>query len=179
MLIQPYTPSWPQKFKQLKEILLRNIPVPATLEHIGSTSVPELPAKDIIDMDLVYDKEQDFTPIKTHLEGLGYYHKGDQGIPQREAFKRHAPQMLQFPLLDTIPHHLYVCPQGSPELYRHLTFRNYLRKNKEARLAYSKLKQEIAYKANQDKKLYAQIKEKAARSFVEAILEKARKEDHL
>ena len=173
MLIHPYNPDWPKQFQQLREILLGDIPVSATLEHVGSTAVPNLPAKAIIDMDLVYVNPSDFLALKEHLEGLGYYHNGNQGIPQREAFKRSSAKPSSFSALDSIRHHLYVCPQDSRELRRHLTFRDYLRNHEKARATYAQLKREIAQRANQDRKVYAQMKEKAARAFVEEILAKA------
>ena len=174
MLIHSYNPDWPRQFQRLCEILLKDIPIPVAIEHVGSTSVPGLAAKAIIDMDLIYTNTAHFLPIKKHLEGLGYLHKGDLGIPQRDAFKRNKNAISDSNPLDIIPHHLYVCPSDSLELSRHIAFRNYLRKNEKARAAYEQIKIDIAREANQDRKVYAKIKEKAARVFVEEILEKAR-----
>ena len=58
------------------------------IEHVGSTSVPNLDAKDIIDMDILYEHESEFEKIKAGLLKIGYYHNGNQGIEQREVFKR-------------------------------------------------------------------------------------------
>ena len=74
------------------------------------------------------------------------------------------------PILDKISHHLYVCSQESVELQRHLKLRQHLRQEKTARERYARLKYEIAEEANQDRKLYAQIKEVKAKNLIESIL---------
>ncbi|MDX1470790.1 MAG: GrpB family protein, partial [Flavobacteriaceae bacterium] len=79
----------------------------------------------------------------------GYYHNGNQGIEKRDVFKRNGKSFND--VLDTITHHLYVCQKDSEALERHILLRNYLRKNDRARLAYQKIKYELAEKANQDK----------------------------
>ncbi|MFT5618768.1 MAG: GrpB-like predicted nucleotidyltransferase (UPF0157 family) [Arenicella sp.] len=64
MLIQPYNPDWQRQFQLIGEVLfqaLKNVEV--KIEHIGSTSVPNLAVKPIIDIDIVYQKESDFTEI--------------------------------------------------------------------------------------------------------------------
>jgi len=89
MLIHAYTPQWQMNFERLKQVL--QIPfagLPVVIEHVGSTAVPGLAAKPIIDIDIVYSAEISFEEIKNRLVQLGYYHNGDQGITGREAFRR-------------------------------------------------------------------------------------------
>ena len=174
MLIQKYNAKWIEDFNQIKNILLQTLPnIGINIEHIGSTSIPNLAAKPIIDIDIVFDTSIDFETIKTGLNKIGYYHNGNQGIPNREAFKRNLT-IQKHKVLDLITHHLYVCPIDSEELARHLLFRDYLSNNEPARMQYQKLKYEIAKKANQDKKEYAQLKEVLAKEFIESIIEKAK-----
>ncbi len=172
MLLENYQVRWIRDFGLIRKILKRSLQgVNCAVEHIGSTAVPGLCAKPIIDIDLVYGEESDFGKIKSVLEELGYYHNGDQGISGREVFKRKGDQD---PLseLDTISHHLYICHVDNQELKRHLVFRNYLRSNERARKTYAKLKEKIAEEAGQDRKRYAALKQEAARDFVEqAILQ--------
>lgn len=78
-------------------------------------------------------------------------------------------------ILDNIPHHLYVCDADSPELKRHLLFRNYLVNNDDARTEYQNLKYKIAEAAGNDKKKYAGLKETEAKKLINNILEKAGK----
>lgn len=175
MLIQKYNTKWVEDFNQIKSILHKTISN-INIEHIGSTSIPELAAKPIIDIDIVFDTSIDFEEIKKGLESIGYYHNGNQGIPKREAFKRNLT-IEKHKVLDFITHHLYVCPIDSEELERHLLFRDYLTNNETARMQYQELKYEIAKKVNQDKKEYAQLKEVIAKDFFESIIEKARKNE--
>jgi GrpB-like predicted nucleotidyltransferase (UPF0157 family) len=173
MLIEPYNKSWVSDFLTIRRILeeaLQQLPI--TIEHIGSTAVPGLAAKPIIDIDIIFGNEVSFHEIKTRLESIGYYHNGNQGIRDREVFKR-AEILAKNDLLDSIAHHLYVCPFHSIELRRHLQFRNYLRTHENARNEYQQLKLAIAADANQDRKLYAELKEERAKLFIENILTKA------
>ena len=72
--------------------------------------MPQLASKPIIDIDLVYFDWNDFEKIKAHLESIDYYHNGNQGIVDREVFKR---INNNHPIVDTIAHHSYVCPSNS------------------------------------------------------------------
>ncbi len=173
MLIQPYNPDWVSRFEEIYGIIYPVIAAHIlSIEHVGSTSVPGLAAKAIIDMDIVYEGSLEFPHVRTGLESLGYFHNGDQGIPKREAFKR--AKNGKHPVLDHITHHLYACPKDSPELDRHLRFRNYLRSNPEACREYEAIKFRLAEEAEQDKGIYSEIKEEAARTFIEGILDKAK-----
>lgn len=177
MLILKYNSKWINDFELIQKTLLCNLTsCNVSIEHVGSTAIPQLGSKPIIDIDLVYFDWNDFEKIKAHLESIGYYHNGNQGIVDREVFKR---INTNHPILDTIAHHLYVCPNNSLELQRHLLFRDYLRKNKEARITYENLKFDIALQANQDKKKYAQLKEDQAKHFINGIIEKAEKQLNL
>mgnify|MGYP001493326528 CR=1 FL=1 len=144
------------------------------IEHVGSTSVPGLDSKNIIDIDIIYESESEFKKIKVGLTEVGYYHNGNQGIEQREVFKRIG--QTSDPILDKISHHLYVCPSESKALERHLLSRDYLRKNDWARLEYQEMKYELANKAAQDKKRYAELKELNVNEFIDSIIEKERKD---
>jgi GrpB-like predicted nucleotidyltransferase (UPF0157 family) len=91
-----------------------------------------LESKPIIDIDIVYKNQSHFGKIKFELTRMGYYHNGNQGIEQREVFKRNGKGTNR--ILDSITHHLYVCLNDSEELKRHILFRDYLRKNDSARI---------------------------------------------
>lgn len=171
-LLEIYNLAWPQQFAQLKcvlsEALFRE---DVTILHVGSTAVPGLWAKPVIDIDIVYSDPLHFASIKTALQSIGYGHGGDQGINGREVFKRNT---TSHPVLELIRHHLYVNAKESAEWQRHVHFRDYLIGNPEARIAYQQLKMNIAQQAKQDPKRYAYLKELQAKPFVAAILEKAK-----
>lgn len=133
--ISPYDPLWQQQFQARRTDLariLQGLPILA-IEHVGSTSVEGLAAKAILDIDVVLPRQSDFPPVCRRLEQAGYRHKGDLGIPGREAFDR--PE-----LPGTMAYHLYVCAQDNLAYREHIAFRDYLRTHEQARLAYQQLK---------------------------------------
>ncbi len=171
MLIKKYTSDWITNFAYLKSEIEKGLNgLEYGIEHVGSTSVPELDSKEIIDIDIIYGQESEFEKIKAGLNKIGYYHNGNQGIEHREVFKRTG--QLTNEVLDKIVHHLYACPIDSKALERHILSRNFLRKNDWARLKYQKMKYDLAEKANQDKKLYAELKELRVNDFIDSIIEK-------
>ncbi|MEL7146981.1 MAG: GrpB family protein [Bacteroidota bacterium] len=175
MLIKQYTTEWVNQYQRLRDVLSLGLnSCNFEIEHVGSTAVPGLDAKEIIDIDIIYETPEDFSGVKSVLQRLGYYHNGDQGIKDREVFKREKSQ--SHPFLDAITHHLYVCIKGSHALSEHLLFRNYLRTNEKARADYQQLKHHLASQVNQHRKAYNRLKETAAREFIQSILELAKSE---
>ena len=169
MLLQPYNPLWSVQFQAIKAEIEKVLdPTCFPIEHVGSTAVPFLDAKPIIDIDIIFHNPSDFIQIKTGLQQLGYYHNGNQGIQGRDVFKRSGLNYQN--VLDTIPHHLYVCLSSCPALERHLLLRDHLRKNDNARLQYQSLKYEMAHLAYQDRKHYQELKELHINGFIDAII---------
>ena len=132
--VVPYEPAWPVRFEEVRQHLLSFLAgQDVRVEHVGSTSVPGLAAKPILDIDIVLQNTADFAEVKALLEANGYYHVGDLGITGREAFKYdNKPQLMS--------HHLYVLSADSEELKRHLTFRDWLRSHPQDREAYAQVK---------------------------------------
>jgi GrpB-like predicted nucleotidyltransferase (UPF0157 family) len=173
MLLKKYTSDWINNFIDIKNVIDEAlISLEYSIEHVGSTAVADLDAKNIIDIDISHENEAEFDKIKARLLELGYYHNGNQGIEEREVFKR--VRTTFNPVLDKISHHLYVCPVGSHALERHLLSRDFLRKNEWARIEYQEMKYELAVMAGQDKKRYAELKELNVNHFIDAIVEKQR-----
>lgn len=166
-LVQPYNPDWPDWFTQICAVLEAALDsTHLTIEHVGSTSVPGLAAKAIIDIDIIIAADQ-FEAVKAKLAQLGYNHQGDLGVTGREAFGLADDQ----PLKANLPaHHLYVCPHGSPELKRHRFFRDYLRRNQQACHYYGRKKFQIAELCDHDRKMYAEVKAIVLADFFENIL---------
>lgn len=152
VIVVPYDYKWNDEFQKirlyLEKTLKNNI---ITIEHVGSTSVEGLSAKPIIDIDVVIKNYDYFEDVKSRLESLGYYHEGDLGIKNREAFKY--TEKKEF-----MTHHLYVCPQNSGELKRHIAFRDYLRKHKGDRDKYSEIKLLASKKYPSDIDSYIEFK---------------------
>jgi GrpB-like predicted nucleotidyltransferase (UPF0157 family) len=128
-----------------------------SIEHVGSTSVLGLPAKPIIDIDIVIARTADLPEAIWSLGTIGYLYRGEYGVPGRHAFQ--APVGLP-------EHHSYVCVRGSRELTRHLTFRDHLRTHPDRAQAYGALKQRLAERFGTDRDGYAVAKT----AFVEEML---------
>ena len=170
MLIQPYNPNWAINFEKIKEILDASVfNYILDIQHVGSTAVPNLAAKPIIDIDIIYGEDDDFDNVKTALEKLGYYYNGNQGIEGREVFKRSGKQTDE--ILDKIIHHLYVCKADCVELQRHILFRDYLRKDEFTRKFYGKLKYKIAEETQNNKSDYAILKQLKVNPFIDYVIE--------
>ncbi|TCC89181.1 GrpB family protein [Pedobacter frigiditerrae] len=173
MLIKKYTSNWIKDFNDIRGVIDNGLHgFVYSIEHVGSTAVPNLDSKPIIDIDIIYADEADWHKIKAGLAAIGYDHHGNQGIEERDVFKRNGKCTNE--TLDTIKHHLYVCPVGSKALERHILSRDFLRKNDWARSAYQQMKYELAEKANQDRKRYAELKELNVNEFIDSIIEKER-----
>jgi len=174
MILHKYNPSWILDFNKVKEKIVGALwPIKVSILHVGSTSVPGLSAKPIIDIDLVFCSNIGFEEIKNGLEKIGYFHNGNQGIDNREVFKRKKVINLDN-ILDVVNHHLYACPEGSKELERHLLFKDYLITNAEACIQYERLKFELAQEARQDPKTYALLKEIKGKEFINDCISKSK-----
>ena len=138
VVVLPYDAQWAAEFEKIKaEIMAAVGDFVIGMEHVGSTAVPGLSAKPCIDIDAVIRDMRVFDAVARRLAAIGYIHEGDLGIEGREAFRyTDKPHLLT--------HHLYVCPQNSAELRRHLVFRDFLRTHPEAVRQYSLVKEEAA-----------------------------------
>ena len=151
VVVLPYHEKWKQDFIDIKTELSQTLgELAISIEHVGSTSVKGLAAKPIIDIDAVVTKERINDAILA-LKSIGYIHEGNLGIHGREAFAYDGKEHLQ-------KHHLYVCPEESLELKRHLAFRDYLRVHPEAVNEYSKIKMEAASLYSEDIDKYMEHK---------------------
>lgn len=138
VIVLPYDEAWKVDFEKIKSELERVVGDLITgIEHVGSTSVEGLSAKPCIDIDVIIKDYSVFNLIVSRLALIGYIHEGDLGIKDREAFKYTDKPHLQ-------KHHLYVCPEHSRELYRHIAFRDFLRSDPEAVKKYSSVKETAA-----------------------------------
>jgi GrpB-like predicted nucleotidyltransferase (UPF0157 family) len=158
VLIQDYDPAWPDAFSILAaraKAALGSLVV--AVEHIGSTAVPGLAAKPIIDLDVVLAWPAVLPEAIRLLGSIGYAHEGDLGIAGREAF--HSP-------LGPPPHHLYVLSAGANELLRHFAFRDALRNDEVLRDRYAALKRALAEEHHGDRSRYTEAKS----AFISATL---------
>jgi GrpB-like predicted nucleotidyltransferase (UPF0157 family) len=142
IVVVDYDPVWPDWFEQLRGGVWPVVhDVALAVEHVGSTSVPGLAAKPVIDMSVVVPSEAAVPLAIARLATIGYLHRGNRGVEGREAFD--GPP-------DGPAHNLYVCPTGSLGLVNQLAVRDYLRKQPETARAYGDLKKRLAAKFPDD-----------------------------
>lgn len=158
--IVDYDPVWPARFetlRQLYENVLTGVAI-LGIEHVGSTSVPGLAAKPVIDIDIVVTVDQVARAIEA-MEQAGFLSLGERGIPDRWALQ--APSDL--PRTNT-----YVAVEGSLALRNHLAVRDQLRHEVALRDEYAALKRSIAASVH-DIDQYVEKKS----SFLSVVLELA------
>jgi GrpB-like predicted nucleotidyltransferase (UPF0157 family) len=146
VVIVDYDPAWPEIFEFLRKRITDALGhMAARIEHVGSTAVPGLAAKPIIDIDVRFASDAILPAAIERLASLGYIHRGNLGVSEREAF---------FTPANDPPHHLYVCPPQSAEFRRHVAFRNYLRSHPNDAMAYADLKIGLAREFREDRAAY-------------------------
>lgn len=161
VIIEDYDPRWPERFETLHARIGGALgPLAAAIEHVGSTAVPGLASKPIIDIDVLLQSRTDVQSAIERLAAIGYAYQGDLGIAGRGAFRAPASEFR---------HHLYVCPSNSQVYRQHLAFRDYLRIHPEDVCAYGLLKRSLASRYGSDRDGYTQAKTE----FIEAILKRA------
>lgn len=120
--LSAYDPAWPRGFAAIRAHLRTGIDAAVDIEHVGSTAIPGMIAKPIIDIDILVHPER-MPAMIAAIARLGYRHQGDLGIAGREAFAVEPGGAAA-----ALPaHHLYACVIGGAELEKHLLFRDYLR----------------------------------------------------
>ena len=158
IIIEDYDPIWPDHFEVLRSRLSAALgTLAATIQHVGSTAVPGLAAKPIIDIDVLLQSADALRTATSWLATLGYQHQGDLGVPGRESFRARAGDS---------PHHLYVCSPDCEEYNRHLAFRDHLRTHPDDANAYALLKRTLADQYRTDRDAYTQAKSEFVRSIL-------------
>ena len=163
-----YDPMWPAKFvaeaQTLREILGDHL---AEIAHVGSTAVPGLAAKPVIDILIgVYSLEAAKAAVP-EIEALGYSYWREDTVPKRLYFVKglppHGPRS----------HHIHLVEQGSEFWRTHLLFRDFLRANPEEARRYADLKHKLAAQFAGDREAYTEGKAE----YIQAVLQKALQSD--
>ncbi len=149
IVIVDYDPRWPGQFQKHAEIISRALGGKAlAIEHLGSTSVPGLAAKPIIDIDVLVADSSDEASYLPALVEAGYV------LRVREP-NWHQHRMFRTPELDV---HIHIFSLGCVEVARHLAFRNRLRTCVEDRHLYESVKRKLAGEDWADMNAYAAAK---------------------
>lgn len=159
--IVDYRPDWPEKFERHRKIISVALDGSALrIEHIGSTSVPGLAAKPIIDILVVVRNSTDESTYLPQLEAAGYV------LRVREPdWNEH--RMFKTPEMDV---HVHVYSAGCPEIERNLIFRDRLRQNIDDRRRYEQTKRELAAREWSDMNEYANAKTEVIEGVISSVV---------
>jgi GrpB-like predicted nucleotidyltransferase (UPF0157 family) len=159
--LESHKEEWEEKYRKeaekLSSILGNKI---KNVEHIGSTAIPEIKAKPIIDMVAVMEDLDSVNEIISTLEQNGYEHRPNDDV-QNRVFLAKGPK-------NNRTHYLSITEENSEFLKRTTEFRDYLNENPEAARKYEKVKEELAAVHSDEREKYTEKKSK----FIEEILEK-------
>ncbi len=161
VVISPYSAAWPEFFTRVRaEILGAFAPLEVVVEHTGSTSVPGLPAKPVLDVLLGAGRLSEVESKIPALEGLGYSYvsKYERELPMRRYFVKAESALPRV--------HLHAVELGSPFWEEHLRFRDLLRTNPGLASRYAALKLRLAKEHALDKAAYTAAKA----PFIQAVL---------
>ena len=157
VVIVEYDPDWPLRFEAARSAIKKAVgPLLLSIEHVGSTAVPGLAAKPIIDiMPGVRSFEDGFACVEP-LESIGYEYRGENGIPGRHYFNHYEGDRIQ---------HVHMAAVGSDFWTRHVVFRDYLRAHPDVAQQYSELKYSLAERYQTDRVAYTEAKPSLSTAF--------------
>jgi GrpB-like predicted nucleotidyltransferase (UPF0157 family) len=163
--LAPHDPAWAKAFLEekarIEDALGDSI---IAIEHIGSTAIPGMRAKPIIDMAIALENYEDGFDCVKPLEALGYEYRGEAGVPGRH-YLRTAEENVKF--------HIHMFPESSREWADHILFRDYLRANPGEAARYDELKSALLKEFPEDRPRYTEGKA----AFCGEIIEKARNQN--
>ncbi|MFW9849955.1 MAG: GrpB family protein [Candidatus Thorarchaeota archaeon] len=149
--VVPYSEEWPVLFETdaaiIREILGDEV---VEIHHIGSTSIPGLVAKPIIDILPVVKDIRRVDKYNQQFIDVGYEPRGEFGLPGRRYFAKGGENRT---------HHLHIYQVGNSEIDRHLAFRDYMITHPEEAEAYAELKQSLAKQFPYDTPAYCDGKD--------------------
>jgi len=160
--VEDYTPGWREEFERERASLVSALgSLALAVEHVGSTAVPGLCAKPVIDIAVGVEGLDAGHGAIAALTALGYEFKGEAGVPGRYFFAKGGREDRT--------HYVHVEPLGG-ELWRnHILFREYLRCHPDETTRYARLKRELANQFGDDRASYAAGKN----DYIERVLRAA------
>jgi GrpB-like predicted nucleotidyltransferase (UPF0157 family) len=139
---------WHEAFAEERQVLDEHLgAIAVDIQHVGSTSVPGLNAKPVIDIAVALASPADLDECRERLGGLGYLDRGDRGANGGYLFvKERGPNVRT--------HHLHVVTIDDPQWGNYLRFRDMLRADDELMASYAALKQELQARLPEDRERY-------------------------
>ena len=164
IVISEYDPKWPAIYEEeVARILALAGDTVTAVEHVGSTSVPGLGAKPIIDIMAAVGQIDEAMTLVEPLGALGYRYlpEYEELIPERRFFRRGR---------ESASHHLHIVETATDFWIDHLLFRDYLRSHRETAMEYDEIKRNLAARLGDDRAAFTMAKT----SFIEPVLVRAR-----
>ena len=147
--IEPYDPAWPQRFDEMRGRLAAALgPIALRIDHVGSTAVPGLAAKPVIDIQISVADVEDEATYKDAIESQGF---GLRWIEPGHRYFRPPPGLSRLS-------QVHVYSVGSEGERAHLLFRDYLRAHAEAASEYEALKRRLAAEHREQRIAYTDAK---------------------
>ncbi|KKT01004.1 MAG: hypothetical protein UW07_C0025G0012 [Candidatus Nomurabacteria bacterium GW2011_GWF2_43_8] len=163
--LKQHNKNWKKLFDEEKEFLLSHFPDDIfEVSHGGSTSIPGIPAKPIIDMFAVVPSLQIARQLKDRLATFNYHYRGEEGVPGRILYAKGDAENRT--------HYLQLVEKESNEWKNHLLIKNYYLHHPEVAQEYAKLKKTLAKKYPKDRKAYSAGKD----VFIKGVIAKALQE---
>jgi len=158
--VEPYSTKWAHGYIAIRDAYFKHVSGNFKVTHVGSTSVPGLASRGVIDIDIVVTHKGDLIDLVSQLNYLGYlnvYESEDQSVI---FFKR---SIREVPLLKEhhskwLPHHLNLCLEDSVFYKAHLSFRDYMMTHEKEIESYSALKNALSHKYPKDVEAYQKEK---------------------
>ena len=159
--IVEYNPEWPGVFEREATVITKACRAWITeVHHVGSTSVPGLAAKPILDILPIADSTVECAEAVSGMTVLGYRYRGENGIPGRFYFDK--------VLGGRTVVHAHMFPAAHPDVEKHLRFRDHLRTHPDAAREYEMLKRKLATKHRDDRRAYTEAKAEFTRGILAA-----------
>ncbi len=153
-VFKPYSKIFPELFEKEKQRILAHVKTALTVEHIGSTAVPDLGGKGIIDIVIAVNKAN-MDSISKQLQDLGYEYRPTFSTPDRFYFVIYLPDSEE----ENRRYHIHLTYPENNEWKELIGFRDYLRLHPAELQEYAELKKQAAFEANQEGDRYRKIKE--------------------
>ena len=159
--IVPYQTDWPRLYEQEKQRIIAAIGAHVLLvQHVGSTAIPGMPSKPIIDIGIAVHNFEEAQVCISPMQALGYEYKGEFGIPRRHYFIKGEPRT----------HHVHMVEEDSRDWQELILFRDHLRAHPDAARDYADLKLRLASEYRTDRERYTNEKG----PFIQKVLKQAK-----
>jgi GrpB-like predicted nucleotidyltransferase (UPF0157 family) len=168
--LEPHNEEWTLLFEEERARIETAVgPYILDIQHVGSTAIPGIPAKPIIDINVAVRNFEEAAVCIDPLVQLGYVYRGENGIPRRHYFHKGSPGSPGSPD-SPHTHHLHMDEISGPAWQNQILFRDYLRQHPETAAQYARLKTELAQRYPTDRNVYLDGKA----PFIEKVLRLAR-----